>query len=233
MWSGKHIVVIGGTSGIGRGVAEHYVERGAKVTLSGCTPGRAKEVASGLGGRSRGIDVDLSSPLDVALQLAEIEPLDRLVIAAIERDSNGVRDYDLTSAIRLTTLKLVGYTAVVHALGNRLRDCAAIVLLGGLAMRRPYPGSTTVTTVNAGITGLVRTLAAELAPVRVNAVHPSIVGDSPYWRDKPQALEVARQRTLTGRSPTTTDVVDAIAFLLDNPSMNGHNLEIDGGALIV
>ena len=55
------------------------------------------------------------------------------------------------------------------------------MLFGGLAKERPYPGSTTVTTVNGAVSAMVRTLALELAPVRVNAIHPGVVGDSPAW----------------------------------------------------
>ena len=62
-------------------------------------------------------------------------------------------------------------------------DDSSILIYGGLARDRPYPGSTTVTTVNGGVTSLVRTLVVELAPIRVNAIHNGIVGDSPQWRD--------------------------------------------------
>ena len=62
------------------------------------------------------------------------------------------------------TLKLVGYPEVVHQLVPRFVPGASIVLFGGLAKERPYPGSTTVSTVNGGVSGLVRTLACELRP---------------------------------------------------------------------
>jgi hypothetical protein len=58
---------------------------------------------------------------------------------AIDRDQNSVREYDLVRAIRLVTLKLVGYTEVVHALADRLTDDASIVLFGGMAKERPTP----------------------------------------------------------------------------------------------
>ena len=56
----------------------------------------------------------------------------------------------------------------------------------------PYPGSTTVSTINGGVVGMVHTLAAELAPIRVNAMHPGIVGDSPFWSGKPLDHVVTR-----------------------------------------
>jgi NAD(P)-dependent dehydrogenase (short-subunit alcohol dehydrogenase family) len=108
------------------------------------------------------------------------------------------------------------------------------VLYGGLAKSRPYPGSTTVTTVNGAITTMVHTMAVELAPIRVNAIHPAIVGDSPYWKDKPAAvLEGFRSRTPLGRLVTMADVVHATVFLLENRSVTGVNLNVDGGWLLM
>ena len=111
-----------------------------------------------------------------------------LAIVAIQRDDNTIRDYDIDRALELVTLKLVGFAEVVHVLLDRLPPDSSIVLFGGQAKDRPYPGSTTVSTVNGGIAGLTRTLAWELAPIRVNAIHPGITGDSPYWHGKPPAI---------------------------------------------
>ena len=130
--------------------------------------------------------VDLADPESIAGSLAGIGDVDRLVIGAIERDENTIADYDIERARYLITMKLVGYTEVVHTLLTRLAPDASILFFGGLALRRPYPGSTTVTTVNGGVLGIVNTLAVELAPIRVNALHPSVVGDSPYWSAKPR-----------------------------------------------
>jgi NAD(P)-dependent dehydrogenase (short-subunit alcohol dehydrogenase family) len=130
------------------------------------------------------------------------------------------------------TLKLVGYTEVIHALLPQLRDESAILIYGGLARDRPYPGSTTVTTVNGGVTGLVRTLVIELAPIRVNAMHPAIVGDSPQWIGMPpERRQALVDRTPIGRLVTMDEVVGAARFLLENRAVNGINLAVDGGWL--
>ena len=156
--------------------------------------------------------------------------MDGLVLAAIERDVNTLADYDIDRALRLVTLKLVGYTEVVHALRSRIAPDGAIVLFGGLAKERPYPGSTTVSTVNAGVEGLLNTLVVELAPIRVNAIHPGIVGDSPYWRDRDLSHVIAR--TPCGQLAQMADIVDATAFLLGNRAVNGVSLNVDGGWLL-
>ncbi|HZD02430.1 MAG TPA: SDR family oxidoreductase [Actinomycetes bacterium] len=234
MADAKGVVVIGGTSGIGRQVARFFADRGCDVVLSGRDAGRAKDVAGELGGRTRGIGLDLARPEEIAGRLADVGHVDHLVLAAIERDENTARDYDVARAIRLATLKLVGYTEVVHTLVGRMSTDSSIVLFGGGARDRPYKGSTTVTTVNGGITAMVGTLAVELAPIRVNAVHPGIVGDSPHWRQKGEAvLGPIRDRTPTGRLATMQDVVGAVVFLLQNRSMNGTNLRVDGGTLLL
>lgn len=228
------VVVVGGSSGIGLEVARHYAAAGRDVVITSRDAGRAEAAAKDVGGTTTGIALDLVDTDRIAERLDGVGPVSYLVITAIDRDENTVRDYDIGRATRLTTLKLVGYTEVVHALLPNIADDGAIVLFGGLAKSRPYPGSTTVTTVNGGVTTMVHTMAVELAPIRVNAVHPAIVGDSPYWRDKPAGvLEGFRSRTPLGRLVSMRDVVHATAFLLENGAVTGVNLNVDGGWLLL
>jgi NAD(P)-dependent dehydrogenase (short-subunit alcohol dehydrogenase family) len=224
------VVIVGGTSGLGKAVAAHFAAQGREVILSGRDAKRAAAVAGEIGGRAHGIGIDLTKPAEVGPALAEVGPVHHLVVAAIDRDENKVRDFDSSRALRLVTLKLIGYTEVIHVLASRLAGDSSILLFGGGAKDKPYPGSTMVTTVNAAITGLVRALVMELAPIRVNAIHPGIVADSPYWSAKPApVLEGHRVKTPTGRLPSMADIVDAVVFLLTNRSVNGVNLPVDGG----
>lgn len=225
----RTVVVIGATHGLGRAVAEYYASTGRRVVISGRDPGWSKEAAAEIGERVEGIALDLADPAGIGPSLAGVGTVDRLVIAGIDRDQNRVREYDVELAIRLVTMKMVGYTEVVHALSDRLTEDAAVLLFGGMAKEVPYPGSTTVTSVNAGVTGMVRTLVRELAPIRVNAIHPGIVADSPFWAPKTEGVEAARSRTPTGRSVLMADIADAAVFLLENPSVNGVDLTVDGG----
>jgi len=228
------VIVVGGTSGIGLGIARTYAARGRDVVITGRTGERCADVAGGIGGPGKVSwrALDLAEPHSLAGALANLGSVDHLVLAAIERDQNTIGDYDVDRAIRLVTLKLVGYTEVVHVVAPQLDREGSILLFGGLALRRPYPGSTTVTTVNGGIEGLVRTLALQLAPVRVNAIHPGIVGDTPEWAGKPEALEAVAARTPLGRTVTTDEIVGASTFLLENGGVNGVTLEVDGGWML-
>ena len=228
------VVIVGGTAGIGLRLAASYVARGNTVVITGRDLDRAAKAAATVGGPGevRALAFDLASPEEISDCLADVGAVDRLVLSAIERDENSVANFDIARAMRLVTLKLVGYTEVVHTLTERLVPEASILLFGGLALRRPYPGSTTVTTVNGGVTGIVHTLAVELAPIRVNGIHPGIVGDSPYWADKPAVLENVSARTPLGRPVTMDEVVNASMFLLENGAVNGVNLVVDGGWLL-
>jgi NAD(P)-dependent dehydrogenase (short-subunit alcohol dehydrogenase family) len=224
------LLVIGGTSGIGREIAARAVARGDEVVISGRELERAGAVAKELGAGVTPIALDIGKPHDIAGKLAGLANVDHLVLAAIERDANTVADYDVGRAIYLSTLKLFGYIETIHALLPKLSKNAAIVLFGGLAKDRPYPGSTTVSTINGGVSGMLRTLAVELAPIRVNAIHPGIVGDSPFWAAKPDhVLDGYRARTPGGELATMADVADAAEFLLRNNSVNGVDLNVDGG----
>lgn len=230
--SDRTVVVIGGTSGIGLEVARSVLKDGDSVVLTGRDATRAADVAASLGSNARGLGLDLAEPKSLAGSLADIDRVDGLVLAAVERDTNSVKDYDIARAIRLVTLKLVGYTEVVHALLPRMTESAAtsIVVFGGRAKDRPYPGSTTVSTVNGGVDGLVRTMALELAPIRVNAIHPGIVGDSPFWAAKPaQVLDAYRARTPSGELATMSDLVDAVDFLMRNRSVTATSIYVDCG----
>ncbi|MDT0158517.1 SDR family NAD(P)-dependent oxidoreductase [Microbacterium sp. ARD32] len=230
--SARRILIAGGSSGIGRALAEDLIAAGDEVVLTSRDGERAEQVAAEIGPGAQGIALDVSEPEGIADQLAGVGRLDGLVMVAIERDANSIREYDIARARRLVTLKLIGYTETVHVLLDRLepsRD-TGIVLFGGRAKDAPYPGSTTVSTINGGVDGLMNTLALELAPMRVNSLHPGIIGDSPFWAGKPDGvLSGYESRTPGGELASMADVVDATRFLLFNRGVSAHSLNVDRG----
>ena len=220
-------IVVGGSSGLGRVVAERLARRGDAVIITGRTTAKAEEVAAEIGHGVRGLGVDLSHPKSIADALAAVPSVDHLVITAIEQGVNSLKAFDTDHAVKAITIKLVGYAETVRVLRPRFTSSASVVLFGGLAKERPYPGSTMVTVFNSGVSGLVKTLALELAPHRVNALHPGVVGDSPKWKTVPN--HPAIPRTPIGRLVTMDEVADATEFLLRNGGINAQDLFIDGG----
>ena len=227
------VVVVGGTMGIGKELARAYAGTGRETVLTGRQAARAEAVAKEIGSPARGLALDLARPKEIRAALESVGPVKYLALVAIQRDENTIKTFNIDHALVLVTLKLVGFAEVVHVLLDRLSDDSSIVLFGGQAKDRPYPGSTTVSTVNGGISGLARSLAWELAPIRVNVIHPGITGDSPYWEGKPPAiLEGHRSKTITGKLATMAEIVDATRFLLENESMDGVDLAVDNGRLM-
>ncbi|MFC0438720.1 SDR family oxidoreductase [Kutzneria buriramensis] len=224
-------VVVGGSHGIGRLLAERAAGRGETVVITSRDKGRAQGVAAEIGGATTGIALDLAAPTTIEAALAEVGEVDHLVITAIEQTQQTIAAFDIADAINSATIKLVGYAETVRVLHGRFGPDASVVLFGGLAKERPYPGSTMVTTINAGVAGLMRTLVRELAPVRVNALHSGVVGDSPKWIAQ-KDTHPAVARTPVGRLVTMAEVADATEFLLRNGGMNAHELNVDGGWLI-
>jgi len=227
------VVVVGGTCELGKDLAKHYAAKGHHVVITSRDLGRAQATAKEIGGDCVGISVDVANPHQIAPALAKVDDVLHLALVALHRDENTVRNYNIDEAIKLVTLKLVGYTECVHVLAPKMNDDSSILIFGGLARNQPYPGSTTITTVNGGVSTLINSLAIELAPIRVNAIHPGQVGDTPVWAAKPkEVLENLKARTALGRLVTMTDITHAAVFLLENRGITGVNLRVDGGRMM-
>jgi NAD(P)-dependent dehydrogenase (short-subunit alcohol dehydrogenase family) len=227
------VVVVGGTCDLGKHLAMHYARKGHPVVITSRDAERAQAAARDVGGDCVGLGLDLFYPHQIAGALDGVENVQHLALLALYRDENKVREYNIDEALKLVTLKLVGYTEVVHVLAPRMREDGSIVLFGGLAKDQPYPGSTTITTVNGGVATMINSLALELSPIRVNAIHPGQVSDTPNWANKPkEVLDNLRSRTALGRLVTIEDVIHATVFLLENRGVTGLNLRVDGGRMM-
>ncbi len=225
----KRAVVVGGSKGIGLAIAKSLAERGETVVVTSRDLGRAEAAAHEIGGKATGLAVDLSAPEGIAAAFAGIGPVNHLVIGAFESIFNPVKDFSVPGAQRLATIKLVGYVETVHALLPRFGPGAAVVLIGGQAREFPYTGGAMVSAVNGAVTTLVKALSMELGPIRVNAIHPGLVIDSPRWAGATEAAPRVLSRTPSGHVATMADCADAVRFLLDNPAVSGANLVVDGG----
>jgi len=222
-------IVVGGSGGLGSVIARHFADRGDDVLITSRDKARAETIAAQVGPGTRGLALDLAHPETIDAALSQVSEVDNLVITAVGQAANTLAQFDITTAVAALTMKLVGYAETVRALHDRFTPGASVVLFGGLAKERPYPGSTIITTFNAGITGLVKTLAVEIAPHRVNALHPGLIGDSPRWRDVPNPPYA--DQVPIGRLVTMAEITDATDFLLRNTGMNAHDLYVDGGLM--
>lgn len=215
-------VVIGGSSGIGLATARRAVAAGWEVVIASRDPSRADVDA-------QKAQLDVTDDRAVREFFSDLGSFDHLVSSTVARASGPARELDLSAARLAFETKLWGPFAAVQAADVR----RSIVLLSGVAASTPMPGGAATAAVNGAVEALVRTLAVELAPVRVNAVSPGIV-DTPTWSALPQERRAAMFERLAGSLPAgrvgaPEDVADAIWHLLANEFVTGTVLHVDGG----
>ena len=201
--------------------------------LTGRDAERAQTIAADVGGDVRGIALDLSEPDTIAGALADVGELDHVVIAAIERDANTAKDYDIMTATRLVTLKLIGYTEVVHTLLPRLstthRSCCSVDSRA-TARTQARPPCRRSTAASAGWCTRWRPSSGRSGSTRCTRASSATV---PFWSGKEAAIDAVKARTPLGRNVAMADIVDGVDFLLRNRSVNGIELAIDGGWLLL
>jgi len=227
----SHIVVFGGSSGIGLGIARSCLALGATVTIASRNPARLAAAATALdaGDRLLTATADVTEEAAVRDLLAR-RPADHVVLSTIDGAYAPARAMELANARRLIDSKLVGLLLVAkHA---ALPPHGSLTVVSGIAADRPSTGNSVVCAVNGALHSLVRALAVELAPARVNALSPGWV-DTPAWdrigADKERRL-ADRARTLpVGRIGTVADLAHAGVYLLENGYTTGEVLHVDGG----
>jgi NAD(P)-dependent dehydrogenase (short-subunit alcohol dehydrogenase family) len=216
------LVAIGGSSGIGLATARLAVEAGWDVVVVSRSPGRADIAAEKA-------ELDVTDAAAVRAFFGAVGPIDHLVSSTVARAGGPAKELDLDAARLAFETKLWGPFAAVQAADVR----RSIVLLSGVAASTPMRGASSTAAVNGAVEALVRTLAVELAPVRVNAVSPGVI-DTPTWSAMPTEQREALFSGLAGALPagrigSPDDVANAIWHLLTNEFVTGTVLHVDGG----
>jgi NAD(P)-dependent dehydrogenase (short-subunit alcohol dehydrogenase family) len=231
---GQHVVITGGSSGIGLTLAEDLVQRGARVTLVGRDPAKLDAAARRLGSSASTAQVDVTDEQAVAAFFAAIDSLDHLVTAAAGTARGTVVELDVAKARALFESKYWGQYHCAKYAAPKLAATGSMVLFSGWISRKPMAGVSTLAAVDAAIEALGRTLALEIAPRRVNVITPGMI-DTPLWSarltpEQQRAHFAKMAETLpVGRAGTAADVAHAVRFLLENGFTTGAVIDIDGG----
>ena len=211
------VLVVGGTNHLGAAVATAAAEHGALVSVSSRAPQD-----------ERVLQIDLRDEASVAAAAQRLGPVDHLISTAGMTYRASIGDMNEARVRDAIQAKVVGPLLLAKHFEIR----SSLTLFSGQVAWRPGPGTYVTGITNGAVAFAAQHLAAELAPVRVNAISPGIV-DSGAWDSlgdgKTAFLEQAAARTLVGSTGTVQDVVDAVLWILGADFLTGETVRLDGG----
>jgi len=236
----SRILIVGGSSGMGLALAKRMLAIGAEVIIVGRNEDKLERAGAELQSAALStVAADITQEGQVADLFERVGRLDHIVSTAadIEGAYELLPSLDLRAAQRVVESKFYGPLLLAKYGVPVLSPTGSITFTSGIAAYRPSARGSVVAAVNAGLEGLVRALAVEVAPIRVNAVSPGWV-DTPIWTfvagdKKDETLSAMAKRLPVGRVGQPEDIADAISFLMGNAFTTGTVLHVEGGHRLV
>ena len=231
---GQTILVVGGTSGIGFGVAQMAQDQGAEVTIASRSQSKVDNALSKLGEKAQGITLDTGDASALEAHFEAHGPYDHIFCSAASTKVDAVRKLPLDNAYGSFDSKFWG--AYRLARFAKIKDGGSLTLTSGFLSIRPKAGAAIQGAINAALEGLTRGLALEFAPVRVNCVSPGLVMTEMYdtleGDGRKAMFEGAAQKLPVGLVGIPQHIaIQALAFMT-NPYMTGQTVFVEGGGAI-
>lgn len=225
----KKLLIIGGSSGIGLAVAKRACQYGAHVIIVSRNANKCGALFSGLPGKPVEVyDLDITSPKEHSRLFEVTGQVDHMVITVRpEIRSAPFKSIDIEDAKTAFETKFWGPYQLIHAGQNYVRKTGSITLTSGIAGEKIYRGASVMALINSATETLCRILAAELAPLRVNAVSPGFV------EPKPSAIQTLTDQFPVKRLATLDEVASAYLWLMENQYVTGTVMKVDGGATLL
>jgi NAD(P)-dependent dehydrogenase (short-subunit alcohol dehydrogenase family) len=232
MLAGKKVVVVGGSSGIGLSTAELAKREGAEIVIASRNVERLNAVAGKLGATA--IAADVTSDESIESLFRKCGPVDHVVVTAAQLRTGPFKTVAMEDVRATMEAKFWGAWRVARS--AEIRPGGSLTLVSGYLSIRPRPSAAIVGAANGALESLARSLALELAPVRVNAVSPGII-DTPIRAAMPEEarrdmLAKAAAALPVGRVGTGEDIARQILAFMTIGFMTGSIVYLDGGALI-
>jgi NAD(P)-dependent dehydrogenase (short-subunit alcohol dehydrogenase family) len=232
----KRVLVIGGGSGIGLGVARGAAREGAKVLIASRDAKKVAEAAKPIGAASAVIDVRDES--NVAQFFRDNGAFDHIAFTAGDWETlmpGALADLDLAKAAQRMATRFWGAVAVAKHGASKLPPGGSYTITDGMLAHRPRKGMPIVTASACAVEGLARGLAVDLAPVRVNCVCPGLI-ETEMWDKFPAAyrdlMTAMTQKQLVQRPGHADEAGEAYLTCMRNGFMTGQIIKIEGGIAI-
>jgi len=231
--TGKKVAVIGGSSGIGLATAERARKEGADVVIASRNAERLKAAADKIAATA--ITVDVTSDESVANCFRQCGPVDHVAVTAAQLKTGPFKTVSMDDVRATMESKFWGAWRVARA--AEIRAGGSLTLVTGYLSQRPRPNAAIVGAANGALESLTRSLALELAPIRVNAVSPGTI-DTPIRASMPEAarrdmLEKTAAGLPVRRVGVGDDIAQQILAYMTNGFATGSIVYIDGGALLI
>jgi NAD(P)-dependent dehydrogenase (short-subunit alcohol dehydrogenase family) len=229
---GKKVIVVGGSSGIGLATAELAHSEGADVIIAARNEQRLEAAASKL--KLSAVTADVTSDESIANLFKRCGPVDHVVVTAAQLRSGPVKTVAMDDVRATMEGKFWGAWRVARE--AQINAGGSLTLVTGYLSVRPRPNSAIIGAANGALESLARSLALELAPVRVNAVSPGII-DTPIRAAMPAEARKAMLDKIAaslpvGRVGLAEDVAKQILAFMDNGFATGAIVYLDGGGTI-
>lgn len=234
----SRVVVAGGTSGIGFAVAEAAARSGAEVIIASSRPERVAAALARLPQGVRGESLDFTDEAQVAAFFARVGALDHLVYTAGESLLlQNLAELSIDAAQQAFEVRYWGALKAVKYAAPLIRTGGSITLTSGVAASRPLPGWAIPSSILGAIESLTRTLAVELAPLRVNAVSPGVLRtalwDNMSEADREGLYEHIAEKMPVRRVGEASDVAQTYLYLMQQGFSTGQVIVVDGGHVLV
>ncbi len=236
--NGKRIVLLGGTSGMGFATAEMAAREGAAIVVVSSRQESVDRAVARLPKGTEGYAIDLSNEEHVRDFFTHLGAFDHLVFTAGEMlQMSELSETNVEQARHVFDLRFWGAFMAAKYGSSQIRPGGSIVLSSGIVGRRPRKGWIVAAGIGGAVESLTRALAAELAPIRVNAVCPGSV-KTELWMSMSEEEREARSRSigqtlLVGRVGEPHDLAQAYLYLMREGFSTGQVIVVDGGATFV
>lgn len=229
----KHIVVIGGTSGLGFAVAEAAILNGAFVHIAGREKARLDDALDQLGHRASGSVVDVMKEPDIANFFDSIPHVDHLVVTAAVNEPSDVVTSDIDILrINMESRFWGAVYSIRHAVPHMPPE-GSITLTSGMATHKPPRGLSIATAAAGALETFVRALAIELSPIRINVINPGPI-NTPLLQKAlggtQDAVGSLGESLPLGKVGEPSDFGHAALFAMTNRNLSGTTLHLDGAA---
>ncbi len=235
--NGQTIVILGGSSGIGLATARAAAAAGARVVITGRDPERLARAAGSSAQPLETHTLDARDEEGTKALFGRLDSVDHVFITAGELVLDPGLTPDTDALRPAMDTRLWGAVHAAKYAAPRMNGAGSITFMSGTAGRRPLPGAAVASASCGAVDALARALALDLAPIRVNTIAPGYV-DTPLFDgllgdQRDSVLAAAAERLPVKRIGQPEDIADAVLFLMRNGYVNGINLVVDGGGLLV